>query len=226
MKECFAFYRAGLIKMKETIKELATGRTKYTDAYGSSDTTYLLEPRIWLKQIMDAAKNRMYFTQFVYTTELKKGQKDVVIPRRSTYLGRSNITYATSTPNDGTKITATKIDNLDGVAITPTMQASRVSIGNYAIQTNAVDLIKAAQEELVYSIGDQVDYAVAQKLGDATAATSSATGMQTLFGGDATSDATLASGDVMTTDLVAEARIRLMDQNKEYRANTGAGGGS
>ncbi len=89
--------------MKETIKELqTTGRTVYTDTQGSSDTTYMLETRIWLKEILDAAKKRLFFTQFVYTTQLSKGQKDVVIPKRTKYLGSSGISYATSTPADGT----------------------------------------------------------------------------------------------------------------------------
>uniref|UniRef100_A0A6M3IPM9 Putative capsid protein n=1 Tax=viral metagenome TaxID=1070528 RepID=A0A6M3IPM9_9ZZZZ len=211
--------------MKETIKELATGRTAFGNTRGTSSTTYLLEPRIWLKEILDAAKKRLFFTQFVYTTQLSKGQKDVVIPKRTTYKGSSGITYATASPADGTAITATVIDNLDGVPVTPAMQASRVTIGNYAIRTNALDLIRAAQDELIYSVGDKVDAYVAGILGDATAALSTATGMQTLFGGDATSDATLAAGDVITTDLVAEGRTRLMDSNKQYRATGGAGGG-
>ena len=212
--------------MKETIKELqTTGRTVYTDTQGSSDTTYMLEPRIWLKEILDAAKKRLFFTQFVYTTQLSKGQKDVVIPKRTKYLGSSGISYATSTPADGTPITSTTIDNLDGVAVTPAMQTSRVTIGNYAIRVNALDLIRAAQDELVYSVGDKVDQYVATQLGDALAATSTVSNMQGLYGGDATSGATLAAGDVMTTDLVAEGRTRLMDSNKEYRASTGAGGG-
>ena len=211
--------------MKNTIKELATGRTVESDVRGSSSTNYLLEPRIWLKEILDAAKKRLYFTQFVYTTQLSQGQKDVVIPKRTKYLGSSGVTYATSTPADGTAVTSTTIDNLDGVAVSPTMQASRVTIGNYAIRVNALDLIRAAQDELIYSIGDKVDQYVATTLGDASSATSTTTGMQDLFGGDANSDATLAAGDVITTDLVAEARTRLMDSNKQYRASTGAGGG-
>jgi len=212
--------------MKETIQELATGRTKESDVAGSATSSTALEPAVWLKQIVDAAKAQLYFSNFVYQTSLQKGQKDVVIPYRSKYLGSSGITYATSTPTAGTGITATKLDNLDGVTITPAMQASRVSIGNYALQTNALDLIRAAQEELIYSIGDKVDAYVAGVIGDATSCTSSLSGAQILYGGDATSDNTLSTGDIMTTDLVAEARKLLMSRNKEYRATAaGTGGG-
>lgn len=211
--------------MKETIKELATGRTAVSDVRGTSSTNYLLEPRAWLKQIIDAAKQQQYFMNTAYMTETQKGQKDLVIPLRSKYLGSTGITYATSTPADGTRITATTIDNLDGVLCTPTLQASRVSIGNDVLRSNAIDIMKAAQDELIYSIGEKVDIYVAVTIGNAASTTSGTSGAQTLYGGDATSDNTLATGDVITTDLVAKARRLLMSRNKQYRASTGNGGG-
>lgn len=208
----------------ETIQELA--RTQYTDTRGSGHTVYNLEPSIWLQQIMDAAKQRFYFLNFCYLTELSKGQKEVVIPMRKKYLGSSGVSYDTATPADGTAVTSTVLDNLEGVTVTPAMQASRVSISNYAIQVNAVDLIRAAQEDLIYSIGDKVDQYIAITIGNALGSSSSVAGATTLFGGSATADSLLTTGDIMTTDLVAEARKALMSKYKEYRAaNTGAAGG-
>ena len=207
----------------ETIKELT--RTFDSDVRGSSVSgAYGTEPAIWLQKILDAAKMRFFFLNFAYMTELQKGQKEIVIPYRKKYLGSSGVTYATSTPADGTSVTATVIDNLEGVVISPAMQASRITISNYAIQVNAVDLIRAAQEELVYSVGDKIDAYVATTVGDAAGATSSVTGAQIIFGGSATADSGLAAGDVITTDMVATARRMLMSKNKEYRASTGAGG--
>ena len=212
--------------MKETIKELATGRTVNSDVRGSSDTAYRLEPTVWLKQIVDAAKQDQYFMNTCYISQTQKGQTDLIVPLRSKYMGSSGITYATSTPVDGTKITATRIDNLDGVRLKPTIQASRVTIGNDQIRQNALDVMKAAQDELIYSVGEQVDIAIATKIGDANSSTSSLAGAQILYGGDATSDNTLAAGDVITTDLVAKARKLLTTRNKQYRATAaGTGGG-
>jgi N4-gp56 family major capsid protein len=207
-----------------SIKELA--RTKNTDVQGSATGNTALEPAIWLKVILDAAKQRLYFLNFCYLTEIQKGQKEVVIPMRKQYLGSTGVTYVTGTPDDGTAVTSTTIDNLDGVTITPAMQASRISIGNFAIRTNAVDLIRAAQDELVYSIGDKVDQYVASIIGGATSTTSGATGASSLYGGSANSGQTLAAGDVITTDLVASARKALMARRKEYRTSTGTGGGA
>jgi len=211
----------------QTIKELATGRTQFGDVQGSAHTMHNLEPAIWLQVILDAAKQRFFFLNFCYITELQKGQKEVVIPYRKQYLGSAGITYATAAPADGTAVTATVLDNLDGITITPAMQASRVTISNYAIQVNAVDLIRAAQEELVYSIGDKVDQYIAVTIGNALGSSSTVPAATTLFGGSATSDALLTAGDVMTTDLVADGRKALMSRYKEYRAaNTGAAGGA
>ncbi len=210
----------------ETLKELAAGRTKESDVTGSATSSTALEPTIWLKGIVDAAKTRFFFKDAIQESKLKKGQADLVIIKRSLYLGSSGISYTSTTPAAGTGITATKLDNLDGVTFTPAMQASRVYLGNYAIRTNAVNLVQAAQDELIYAIGDKVDQRIATVLGNATSSTSALAGAQVLYGGDATSGATLSTGDILTTDLVAEARKLLMTKNKQYRATAaGSGGG-
>lgn len=209
----------------ETLKELASGRTKESDVTGSATSSTALEPTIWLKGIVDAAKTRFFFKDAIQESRLKKGQADLVMIKRSLYLG-STVGYTATTPNAGTGITTTKLDNLDGVTFTPSMQASRVSLGNFAIRTNAVNLVQAAQDELIYSIGDKVDQRIATILGNATSSTSSTPGAQVLYGGDATSGVTLSTGDILTTDLVAEARKLLMTKNKQYRATAaGSGGG-
>lgn len=210
-----------------TLKELATtGRTKTAETAGSATGSTALEPTKFLKELVDAAKERQFGMSALQIHHLPKGTADLVIPYRSKYLGSTGIDYATSTPNVANEINATKIDNLDGVTCTPAMQASRVSIGNYAISVNALNLIQAAKDELIYSIGDKVDQYIFITLGDATSSTSSLAGMQVLYGGDATSGTTLSTGDVITTDLVAEARKLLMTKNKQYRATAaGSGGG-
>lgn len=211
--------------MKNTMKELAEGRTVNTDVRGSSSTNYVLEPRVWEKQIVEAAKQRQFFMNTCRIVNVPKGTKDSVVPIKTKYKGASGISYTTSTPADKDRVTATRIDNNDGVVVSPSLQASRVSIGNEDIRHNALDIMKDAQDELIYSIGDKVDIAIAVAIGNASSTTSSTSGAQTLYGGDATSDNTLTAGDIMTTDLVAKARRLLMSRKKQYRANTGAGGG-
>lgn len=209
----------------ETLKELATGRTKTGDVAGSATSSTALEPTIFLREIVDAAKASWFFMDVCHVTDVGKGNADVVIPKRSKYLASSGITYATATPNAGSPITSTKIDNLDGVTLTPSVQASRVSIGNYALRVNSLNLMRAAQDELTYSIGDKIDAIIATTIGDALSSTSALAGAQILYGGDATSDNTLATGDVLTTDLVAQAKKLMMSVNKQFRATAAGNGG-
>lgn len=189
--------------MQESIKELAY--TESTSARGTALTTsYQLQGVLFLKEINDAAKKRLFFTQSAYVTSAPKGTKDVVIPYRTCYLGSSGVTAVTS--ESDAVITATTLDNLAGVTITPIMSLARIAITNYALRISTLELLRAAQQELIYSIGDRVDAAVATALGDATASTTSARGAQRIYGGDATTDDTLAVGDILTTDIIARGR--------------------
>lgn len=199
--------------MEESIKELAF--TQGSDIRGGAlSTSYELQGVLFLKKIKDAAKKRLYFTQACYVTNAPKGTKDVVIPKRTAYLGSSGVSAVTSETD--ADITATTLDNLDGVVITPVMSLARIAITNYAMRVSTLELVKAAQEELIYSIGDRVDAAIATQFGDASAATNSARGAQTIFGGDATGDDSLANGDILTTDIIAKARRYLMSTKCRY----------
>ena len=209
--------------MKHTIRDLA--QTGASSVQGTTlGTKYGLQPIEFLKEIVDAAKNRHFFAQSVRVVNLGTGVHDVSIPKRSAYEGRSGMSYDT-TERTAADITWTTMDNLASVVVTPTVVLSGYALTQTAIRTNSLNITQEAKEELTYALGDRVDYAIATTIGDASSSTSTATGAQTLYGGDATSDNTLESGDVLTTDLIAEARKLLMTANKQYRASTGAGGG-
>jgi N4-gp56 family major capsid protein len=208
--------------MKDTIKELA--QTQSSDVRGTAVSGYGLQPILFLKEIVDAAKKQLYFANFVGSQQAPDGVKDVIIPKRKLYEGVDGITDNTSelvTAN--TAMSFSTLDNLDSVTVTPTSHLTGYAITKYALRTNSINLVNAAKEELSYSIGDRLDQAIATAIGNAITATATVAGAQVLFGGDATSDATLAAGDVITTDLVAKAKRYLSDKYYYYRA-TGAGG--
>jgi len=201
--------------MEETIKELATTYTTSESDRGSTlSTSYQLQGVLFLKKINDAAKKRFYFQQACYITDAPKGNKDVVIPYRTMYIGSSGTTFTTAEADED--IGLLTIDNLTGVTITPAMKLCRVAITNYAMRVSTLELLRAAQEELTYSIGDSVDNDCAAQFGDATAATSVARGAQTIHGGDATTDDSLAVGDILTTDIIAKARRYLISTKCMY----------
>ena len=165
--------------MENSIKELATDYTTSTSDRGSAlSTSYQLQGVLFLKQINDAAKKRFYFQQACYITDAPKGTKDVVIPYRTAYIGNSGTTFTTSEADSD--IGLLTIDNLSGVTITPAMKLCRVAITNYAMRISTLELLRAAQEELTYSVGDAVDIDCANQFGDATPATTSARGAQTI----------------------------------------------
>ena len=207
--------------MIETIQELAA--TAASSVQGTTvGTKYGLQPIQYLKEIVDAAKNQLFFGNFVRVIRAPVGVHDVVVPKRTLYEGQSGVSDDT-TERNAADISWTTMDNLASVIATPTIHLSGYAIGKYAIRTNSVNLLESAKEELSYAIGDRLDAAIATAIGDATDATSTAAGAQTLYGGDATSDNGLSAGDVITTDLVAKAARYLKDKYFYYRASGGYG---
>ena len=206
--------------MKDSIKELA--ETSSGSVTGTSLTAYGLQPVQFLRDVVDAAKKQLYFANFVRVIQAPEGTKDVIIPKRKLYEGGSGMSFDTSERTNA-DITWTTQDNLDSITVTPTMVLAGYAITKYALRTNALNLVNEAKTELSYAIGDRLDAAIATGLGDATNASDTAAGSQTLYGGDATSAATLAAGDVITTDLVAKAKRYLSDKYFYYRASTAYG---
>jgi len=198
---------------------LGAGDTISTEVRGPGDTVYRLQPRIWLKQIVDAAKKRQYFTQFAYTTQLQKGQKDIVIPRRRRYLGSGTaMDWAGGGGlSEGSAVSYTAQLNLSGVTVSPSATNYGFAVTNETLRVTAVDHIRACREDLVYVAGDEVDRTVAATMSsDTNRASSTLIGSQAMYGGDATSAATLATNDTFTVDMVAEAKRRLQTTICKY----------
>lgn len=116
-------------------------------------------------------------------------------------------------------VTWTRLDNLDGVTLTPVIQLAGIALTNHALRTNALDLINVAKEELVYALSDKIDQDIVTALAVSTnQASSSANGSQTVYGGDARADSELAAGDTLTTDMIAEAKRKLQSTAVRYWA--------
>lgn len=194
--------------------ELASDPTTTTETQGSSFTAQANEPVQWLREIIDVAKKRHFAAQAVYQTVLPEGTKDVVIPYRSNYLPTWNASVG-----EATAVNFTKLDNLDGVTLTPAEANAAIQISNRALRLNSLDLISAAKEELVYHAGDLVDLAVFTALkASANQAAVATAGAQTCYGGDARAESELAAGDTITTDMIADAKTKLQTTVVKYWA--------
>lgn len=212
---------------QEVIKTLS-GETQASSIQGASVTSYGLQPVLFLKSIVDGAQSTHYFLNFCQEIDLPEGTHQVSIPKRSRYLG-TGVSFATTEPTTA-DVAWTSISNATNVTATPTPQYGGCALTNYGLRTNAIVNLKYVRDELTYGIGEKLDQAIATALGDGTNSSSVLAGTQTLFGGDATSDATgagataLATGDVITTDLVAKAAQRLKSKYFYYRtSNAGFG---
>jgi len=208
--------------MKNSIKELATQYTTASDVQGASNTFYGLQPALFLKEIVNAAKDQHFFLNWINVQHAPKGIHDVVIPKRSNYLANGATSSEdvgdmqfTATEPTTADITFTELDNLTSVTVTPVPRYAGVALSNYAINTNSINLVEAARDELSYAIGEKIDRYIATQIGNAADGDGTLPGAQTLYGGDATTDATLATGDTITTDLIAKG-YRYLTQKQCY----------
>ena len=201
--------------MSKQFVDLAS-ETQASTVQGSAiSNAYTNHPILFAEEVLDAAKKFFYFTNFINVVYLAEGHHDYIVKKRTKYLGRSGVTFDTgeATTSD---ISNTSLSTLDGVQLTPSVVTARFTETNYAIRTNAFNIVAEAKEELSEAIGDRVDAAVATAFGDATSSGDTTQGALTLYGGDASSDATLSSGDILTTDLIAKAARYLKDSNMYY----------
>ena len=189
-----------------------------TDTTTSTTGVSTNQVKIWLKKLLDAAKTMKFFEAAVSKYTLAQGTKDLVVPYRTGYLASMD-----DDTTEGGAMTFTALDNLSGVTFTPTIHAHGVAISNHTIRTNALNYVEAAREELTEYFANTTDKAVRTILennagytSNTSMAQTAAKGIQVLYGGDATEVGELSAGDVITTDLVAEARRRLMSTTCMY----------
>lgn len=174
--------------MKQTIKELANETTTSTTGVST------VQGKEWLKVILTTAKKKMFFEQFAYVSTMQQGNKDHAVPICTTHKTFSDTT------TEATARTLTEIDNVTAVVFTPTIHKFGAAITKQVVRTSQVDYIQHARDEMAYYAALSIDTAFAT----AIAAASSPAG--TLYGGTATSTATLAAGDILTPTLVNKAR--------------------
>jgi len=170
-------------------------------------------------EILDAAKKRFFFANFINIVYLPQGHKDYVVNKRTKYLGRSGVTFDTgeATTSD---ITNTSLSTLDGITLTPTVVTARFTATNYSIRTNVFNIVGEAKAELSEAIGDRIDYAAASAFGDAEDSADSTQGAVNLYGGSSNGGTDeLEAGDILTTDLIAEAARYLKDSTMFYNSS-------
>ena len=199
--------------------ELANETNAAATRGASVSNAYTNQPIMYGDEILDAAKNLLFFLDAVNVRSLPQGNKDYIEYKRTQYLGGSGITFDAG-EKAGSDISNTTMNNLTGVQITPAFKSARITIENYSARVNVFNLVDKAREELIYGLADAVDTAISSGLGDATDTTSVAAASQRIYGGDAAVDSGLAAGDVLTTDLIAEGARYLKGTDAFYWVST------
>lgn len=192
---------------------LATTATSVSSTRGTAISGYALNPIIWAKNLIDAGKIEMKFRASVREAAVPKGNKTLIMPIRNAY----EDSWETSAEEYAidTNILATEINDMDGVEFSPTRYNFRIAVTNKNLNINGVNLMSYFREELAYKWAKDVDEAIAAALVGATAAADTAPGAMDLYGGDATTLATLEAGDTLDTDMIAEG-IKLLESKFNY----------
>lgn len=186
-----------------------------TTARGTSFTGYRNQGVEWQGDLSDAAIDTMYWLDAVDVRMLLAGNAQYIVQKRKYYATQGDVSFDTTEP------TTTDISNfgtnlVDGEVITPIRYYKATTVSNYGERTNLRPLVKDKREELSFGMTDLIDYTISRAIGDATETTSTVAGAITLYGGDATADSSLETGDVMTTELINEAEVLLSGRKAYY----------
>lgn len=186
-----------------------------TTAAGTSFTGYRNEGVEWQGDLSDAAMDTMFFLDSVDVRTLPEGNAQYIVNKRKYYATQGDVSFSTTEPttadigNFGTNL-------VDGVVIQPARYYKAATVSNFGDRTNLRPLVMDKRDEMSYAMADLIDFTISRALGDAAETTATVAGAMTLYGGDATSDLTLAAGDVLTTELINEAEVLLSGRTAYY----------
>ena len=168
----------------KTVQELVD--TETTTA-GIADIT----PEVWSDELEAAAQPLRVARNFIKVNmDLLNKPGDIV------HIMKSG-TLIASTATEATAITPQAMDGYSTVDLTPAEIGAGVAISRDVVEEVKVDILKDATLQLAEALAtkEDTDIYVAMDV----------SGPTILYGGDATSCATLAAGDKITTDLFANA---------------------
>jgi N4-gp56 family major capsid protein len=117
-------------------------------------------------------------------------------------------------------ISFTTYNPLTSVTATILAHGFGFALRRFDMHRNVLNLLNEAREDLAYAMGTRIDQTMAKKFGTSDGlsfAVSGTRGATQLYGGDATADSGLATGDVITTDLIADASKYLKGTENWYR---------
>ncbi len=197
-----------------SIAELSRGQAELsTDPNTTKFTTTgftAMQPTIWASEILRFAESIKRLDQIVKVDKSMVGNKSekVTFPTTESHQSITTVPIDTTYP-EGTVRNFTILGNAGTVTATILVTdflKGAVGIAKELMMTCSVDVVSEAREAIALDIADDVDLALATAL-QSTSVTNQ------LWGGDATQVEDLTDGDVITTDLVADAKRQMAVNN-------------
>lgn len=162
------------------------------------------------KIVFDAQPDRVLSKYFLEFTDLMNNNDvTLVIPK----IGDVNLMGGRTGSAEGTTRVMTNFDTADNITISLT--SADVKLGGCAISfetasATRVSIIEMAHKQLVAQYLETIETDANALLEAATIGSTTASGV---YGGDATSTATLETGDVITVDKIIDMKIELQKKN-------------
>lgn len=195
---------ANLIKENDLKK-----RAELTAGVTDMSTTNIDEtvPELWVSEVLKYGEALRILDQFVITNKTLVGKPgdSVWIPKTTGHLS------ITTSHTEGEARTLTEMTNIDTVKLTVAAGnffGGAIRIGKKISSISTVDLVSQAKYTIAEDMADDVDLALATALQDTSVT-------KNVFGGaSSNADASdLATGDVLTTDLIVDAMTLIKTSN-------------
>lgn len=117
----------------------------------------------------------------------------------------ASVLDVTQTHSEGAERTFTEMTNLGYVDAAVTFKMGAIAISKEIASTSHIDLVEYAKYAIVQATEKDIEADIVTELETATG--------NVVYGGSATSVATLADGDILTPDVIASARAKIREDN-------------
>ena len=211
----------------------AATATETPNVRGASISAFGLQGVKFLSEVVDAAKQQFFFANFIKQITLETGNSQISIPIKSIQMQGTDVTSNVAGSDTGGSSTGTgpyanTVADISFTAYDPlTSVTAKIlpHIAGYALRpfdlhVNTVNVLNEAKEDLGYWMGHRIDTTISSLFGTSdglTFAQSGTRGATQLYGGDAEGDDDLRIGDVLTTDLIADASRYIKGLENWYR---------
>ena len=160
----------------------------------------------WEEEVRKFGEDMRRLQQIVDVNTILLGSRDktVTIP-----VTTSHLDIDTSSKTEGSERYYTEMSNLDTVDITPTFKLGAIKITKEIVDTSRVDLIALAK----YMIAQDMEQDIEASINTALTGISN----NKVWGGDATATNSVETGDIITPDLIMDAKAAIEAKNFEAK---------